>query len=106
MRSTPWVEGWDGPIESDIFSGSSSFGKLAAFAAASGNEKSVATGLFGFLALLVPGFVLGARLGLAHRLARRGDERAAGHRCRDDAGLDFLGDLGIGQLRRQAREGE
>ena len=42
MRSTPWVDGCDGPMESDIFSGSNSFGTWAAFAAASGYEKSVA----------------------------------------------------------------
>src|SRR6187549_3938910 len=106
MRNTPWVEGWDGPIDSDIFSESNSFGRLAAFAAASGYEKSVATGLLGFFVLLVPSFVFRARLGLAHRFARRGNERAAGHGRGDHASLNLLGDLRVGQLRWQARKRE
>ena len=38
MRSTPCVDGCDGPMERDIFSGSNSLGMVAALAAASGYE--------------------------------------------------------------------
>src|SRR5690348_3569683 len=101
-RSTPWVDGCDGPIESDIFSDSNSFGTLAAFAAASGNENSVAIALLGFGAALVPRLVLGPWLGLAHRSARFGHEGAPGHRRGDEAGLGLRRDLGVRQVRRQA----
>src|SRR5580658_2116907 len=92
-RSTPCVEGWEGPIESDIFSISASAEAL--FAEASGKTCSV--GILRFLRLggaLGPAFVLRARFGPGHiDLARGRHERPAHHRRRKHAGPGLRRDL-------------
>src|SRR5262245_21860901 len=63
MRNTPCVDGCDGPIEIDIFSGSNSFGNFAAaFAPASGNACSVVA-ILGALTVYGRAFTGGRREG-------------------------------------------
>src|SRR5579884_348052 len=109
-RSTPWVDGCDGPIERDIFSVENSCGAAAALAALSGKEKSVAMtfgGLFRFFATLGPALVLGLGFGLAKaEFARRSDERAAHHRSGPDFRLGLRRHLDVGQFGLDAGERE